>query len=730
MHAERRGRSAGQSSAPLRPAPAAAPVRRLGAIGGILLSGALLFTATAPAAHATATSPAASATADVTTASAVTPAGRDKATTQPTRVSASDVQLSIDHPPRALDAHSPLSITATVTNNGDEPLVSAMVEFYLGNRLMTTTTQVRDWYDTASATGPSNRATKVGGRPMQTIEPGTSATVTFDADADRLPTWQFADDKGVLGYAVRLTSNSSDSVWQQSTLAWNVAQSDVRPLNVIVPITAPVAAGRFYTAEQLAQLTGADGELTTQIDALDSLNVQLAVDPKILASIALLGTSAPADALAWKQRLDAFPEIMPLIWSDADVQALSAAGVSQIGDDLLGGGVAGSTDQPLVLAQAPGDLSASGLSVVSGQRPLIISTDRLQDTSADVSLRRLQGTPVIGANHNLIDALHDSLESDGAQQQRDLDRITAMATTLGLATQDFSTVTTVLPRGWSQQAKQAGDALRSVAGSGVRFQPGVQITPHHDAQNGGDTGDQSDGHDAPQTDLDTSSQTAEQDDLSPLGELAQAASSVDRLASVSADPQSVHSTFLQQTASLCGAGWTRNDTWRQAVTAQAAESAAQLDAVAITSTTNLTLVSGSSQIPVAVRNDTGQPVTVQVHISPSTGRVTTKSPVSLTIDPHSAATAQVPVRAIANGSVVLNIGITNDHGDPIGETVSRPMDVQAQWEGIGLGIVGAAVTLLFGFGLVRSLIRRRHRLSADGEPPAEHPDHTTETPTR
>ncbi|MCD7101185.1 DUF6049 family protein [Pseudoclavibacter sp. 13-3] len=694
--------------------------RRLSAAGGILLSGALLFATTAPATHDAAAAPAADMSAHVTTASAGTSAARDRSAVQPTRISASDVQLSIDRPPRVLDAHTPLSITATVTNSGDEPLVSAMVEFYLGNRLMTTTTQVRDWYDIASTTGLGGRATKVGGRPVQTIEPGASATVTFEGDADRLPTWQFADDKGVLGYAVRLTSNSSDSVWQQSTLAWNVSQSDVRPLNVIVPITGPATTGRFYTADQLAQLTDADGDLTTQLDALDSLNVQLAVDPKILTSITVLGESAPPDALAWKQRLEAFSGIMPLLWGDADVQALSAAGVSQIGDDLLGNGAAGSTDQPLVLAQASGDLAGSGLNLVSGQRPLIIGTDRLQDTSADVNLRRLQGTPVIGANHNLIDALHDSLESDGTQQQRDRDRITAMATTLGLATQDFSAVTTVLPRGWSQQAKQAGDALRAVAGAGVQLQPGVQITPHHDAQNGGDSSDQNDGHDAPQTDLDTS-QTGEQDDLSPLGDLAQASSSVDRLASISADPQTVRSTFLQQTASLCGAGWSRDDAWSQTVAAQAADSAAQIGAVAITSTTNLTLVSGSSQIPVAVRNDTGQPVTVQVHISPSSGRITTKSPVSLTIDPHSAATAQVPVRAIANGSVVLNIGITNVHGDAIGETVSRPMDVQAQWEGIGLGIAGAAVTALFGFGLVRSLIRRRHRLSTDD---------TTETPTR
>ena len=43
-----------------------------------------------------------------------------------------------------------------------------------------------------------------------------------------------------------------------------------------------------------------------------------------------------------------------------------------------------------------------------------------------------------------------------------------------------------------------------------------------------------------------------------------------------------------------------------------------------------------------------------------------------------------------------------------------PVNVQADWEGLGAALLGAAILLFFGFGIFRN-IRRRRRERAAGE---------------
>lgn len=616
------------------------------------------------------------------------------------RVSARDVQIALTDVPDHLDASTDLSLHATVTNASAEALTGVTVEFSIGDRLMTTTGQIRDWFD-ANDAAPSRTVT-VATRTIDRVDPGATATLDVTVAAKRLPTWSFTDDRGVLGLGARLTSAASDTVWLPSTTAWNVTADELRPLDLIAPITGPAEADQFYDADELQRMVSAGGTLSSQLDALDGLDVELAVDPKIVHSIDALGDRATADMRAWLQRLDRFTTT-PLLWGDADANALAAAGVTSIDDALLGGDAG--ADTPLVLGSCDRGLGQAARELLTGDRPIVIATDEVADDSADVQLHRIGDTPVIGANHNLQNAFQTALTDADTTSSISTARITAMATALGLSTQSFSGVTSVLPRSWSEQAQLLGDVLRSLGGT-VRLQSGVDILDSV--------------ADAPQTTITAERTQGADDELAPLSAVATARSDAELLASISADPQRVRDGYLERIGSLSSQGLEHDDDWASAVQATTDDATTQLAKVAITSTTNVTLVSGSSQIPVAVRNDTSQPVTVQVRVAPSSGRVVTDSPVPLTIDAHTSATAQVPVRAIANGSVTLNISITNDAGDRIGEIVARPMDVQAQWESIGLAIATGAVALLFGFGVFRSVMRahreRRGRLAGAALP--------------
>ena len=61
---------------------------------------------------------------------------------------------------------------------------------------------------------------------------------------------------------------------------------------------------------------------------MDGRAVAVAIDPRIVASIRALGTSAPETAVAWLERLESMPnEAFPLAYADADLAAQAQAGL-------------------------------------------------------------------------------------------------------------------------------------------------------------------------------------------------------------------------------------------------------------------------------------------------------------------------------------------------------------------------------------------------------------------
>jgi uncharacterized membrane protein YcjF (UPF0283 family) len=152
----------------------------------------------------------------------------------------------------------------------------------------------------------------------------------------------------------------------------------------------------------------------------------------------------------------------------------------------------------------------------------------------------------------------------------------------------------------------------------------------------------------------------------------------------------------------------RND-WATSVANSLKASTDILNSVKILQTENVNLVSAQGSIPFTISNSLKtESVTVVVHASPSNGRIEIDSATTKKVQASSRATVLIPVKAkLGNGQVTLTLQLFSQSGVAIGGPTTVPVDVHADWEGIGALIIGILLVLLFGFGIVRNVLRRR-----------------------
>lgn len=122
---------------------------------------------------------------------------------------------------------------------------------------------------------------------------------------------------------------------------------------------------------------------------------------------------------------------------------------------------------------------------------------------------------------------------------------------------------------------------------------------------------------------------------------------------------------------------------------------------------NINLVSQASRVPVLIQNNYDTEVRVLVHVSTSNLRVRLPEATSVTIAPNSTVNAVIPVQAVANGDVELNVWLTSFSGVRLGPDTEITMHVIGNAEAIGLGSMGVVVFLLLIVGSIRMIRRRK-----------------------
>ncbi|WP_345711474.1 DUF6049 family protein, partial [Kineococcus glutinatus] len=124
------------------------------------------------------------------------------------------------------------------------------------------------------------------------------------------------------------------------------------------------------------------------------------------------------------------------------------------------------------------------------------------------------------------------------------------------------------------------------------------------------------------------------------------------------------------------------------------------------------LAATRSDLPVTVVNELTVPVTVDLVLRPRTPRLQLQRTVRLVLQPRSQQRVGVPVRALANGSVVVDAQLRTAAGTPVGAGAAVTVNIRMGVESWIVGGVAAAAGLLLVVGLVRAVRRGRRRMDA------------------
>ncbi|MFJ3030296.1 DUF6049 family protein [Curtobacterium sp. NPDC087080] len=283
----------------------------LAAAATALVAIGLVVTPTGPeAAHAAA--------ADSTTTRTAAPAAADRGKTS---VSIAPANRGI------VRRDQELQLTVTVTNDTDTEVPEGSVELDIF-RSESTRDVLSDWLADTSATGYLGAPMDSADVPAVPAHRSVTQTVTIAPGNVALGGYS---SFGARRIAAEYTADGTSAV-ARSAITWypDFQQTPVG-VSVAMPITLPATADGVISAADLAAATAVDGTLTQQLDAAADHNVALGVDPRIVASIRLLGENAPSSARTWLDRLEGLRnETFALPWADADVTGLRQAGADGI----------------------------------------------------------------------------------------------------------------------------------------------------------------------------------------------------------------------------------------------------------------------------------------------------------------------------------------------------------------------------------------------------------------
>ena len=124
---------------------------------------------------------------------------------------------------------------------------------------------------------------------------------------------------------------------------------------------------------------------------------------------------------------------------------------------------------------------------------------------------------------------------------------------------------------------------------------------------------------------------------------------------------------------------------------------------------NINLVARDSRIPVTVKNNTDEAVTVVVKGIPTSFRLEVLADAEVLIPPQSSAIAELPVTALANGPVQIAVWVEQKSGERMGEDVIVDVNVAYDVELFLLVTFGVAMFALIIVGVIRTAIKLGRR---------------------
>ena len=517
---------------------------------------------------------------------------------------------------------------------------------------------------------------------------------------------------------------------------------------IAVPITVPESAGGLISADALTQYTSPLGTLTRQLDSIEGRPVVLGIDPRIIVSIRILGTAAPASATVWLARLEAAPnESFPLTYADSDITLASQAGSTTViqptGFDfaidptLFAAPLAITTTTPTgpptptpvatpatpVVPPLPSSqdleswpytltgiawpvestVTASDLPIIatSGFSTMILSSANLDRTPGSGAVADVTGTRSLVADATASASFRSAVQSFTLPDWEA--NTAAMSAAIDTAGRNQSgsaaTVLITLDRNALGGGTRLADTIAALQGN-----PHVRIVGFADLL-GADA--------SPATVID---QPHSPEQLALMRRLLDAQTAEAQFAEIAEDPLAIISSRRLGLLALQSSGWRSNTAgWPSIVTSDLVISTELRSAVQVASTGDVNFLAAAAPLPIAVANKLDQPVTVFVTVRPDTGLLTVgETRIELEIEPNSQASAMIPAQAVSNGVVGVTVSLSSASGVPIGEASRARINVQAGWETPIVIVIASLVVAVFGGGLVRNILRLRKAAASKG----------------
>ena len=639
-----------------------------------------------------------------------------------------------------------LVLAVTVANPAATASAPGTVVVWFDPKPQTSRPALAGWL---SAPGPAAGSRTLQQAEVPALGPGTSTAVRVTVPAAAVPfAAQPAQSVYGIGASVTAGPASGDA---RGSLVWEPAPGGTpSQVGVVMPVISPSTGSGLISAADLATYTSANGVLTRDLDGLTGhSSVTVGVDPMIIASIRALGNAAPPTARDWLVRLREIPnDTFSLGFGDADVAGQVQSGLTAplqptslayaldpknftptpapIGEppspkttpapagtpspaptsgagtplptlaqltawDFSLSGIAWPGDASVRSADL-GPLVQAGLSttIVSGSNTNATSLARTPDAPLPVGAARL-----LVADQRLSDAVRQaaSAPSDAAWNTA-MSSVNAELMLTSTESGGPKRILVALDRSWPSSGTQLARTLASLLG-----------TPWSVPASLADVSSAT-----PTTGLSLTDAPEPQTRIDAIKALLQDEQALSGFSSILDAPERLTGRTRAELLTLLAVSWENPRTdWSGALTKSRAATVRTLHAVRILPTENVNLVSAQGSIPFTVSNELpDDPVNVVLTAAPSNSRLEIDQDATKRIPADSRATMLVPVKAkLGNGQVVLTLRLLSPTGVPIGDPSAVTVDVHADWEGIGAIILGVLLVLLFGFGIVRNILRRR-----------------------
>jgi hypothetical protein len=618
----------------------------------------------------------------------------------------------------AVSAGAAFDVVVEIVNRTDEAIDAGTVALDVAAGPLADPDDVDDWTNGDTAGGTDSR--RVAERATASLASGAATTLTFTIPADATgETWP------VVGIAASLVVGGAPVADSTSVMAnARVTSPDRAVLALAYPLTTPPVESGLVPAERLEAWTAPTGALTRQLEAVEGAAVAVGLDPRIPASIRVLGSAAPESAVEWLAELERMPnEVFPLAYADADLAAQSQAGVDTplepLGfDDAIdpaafaeGEGEGGATAAPgeipttealldwgftrTDIAWPADDTVASGdldVFAAGGLTTAVLAPSNVEPVDETVSAAAtIEGRDAVVADRRVTPALRAAADAASDTEWR---AATSRAIAeLALAAEEGPA--TLL----GTFARTGGDGAERVAATlaAVSETPWSQPATLVEAVG------------APPVDRSLVTLPEPQQRLDNVGRMLTAEQAVDEFSDVLADPEVLTAPTRRDLLALLSTGWiAQPEQWTAAVGRWLVDRRAITDAVSIVPSSTVLVVASETGIPITILNALPYPVSVTVTVAPSNGRLIVEDAVDVTVEAETRSTVSVPVAAgVGSGEVSLEVSLTSPDGTPVGDPVTVPANVQADWEGVGAAVLAAIAVAVFAIGVLRSVRRRR-----------------------